>query len=273
MPDADEKRRKSSLQKRVVELLQRDLPAGWTCRAEEEHVILSRVTGNGSIEERQLSLEGLYESVEKQPDERRELLHSFVHRILATVRGMGESIDLARGEHAVYPVLRHRTFVEQSRKNYVNRPHTAETYILYAYDLPEGYVLIEQHMLEQAGWDGEKLHACALDNLRQLPFSVKEQQVGEQTIYFISPTDGYAASRVLFTELLAQYERNKRGDTLGIAVPHQDVLILADLVGERGAQLLARLTYHFAARGDVPICPLPFVYQDGSLETIIVIQK
>lgn len=151
------------------------------------------------------------------------------------------------------------------------KEHTADTYVLYALDQGEGYALIEKQMLQEAGWTSEQLHSYAMENLRKLPFSVKSQEVGGQRIHFISPTDGYAASRILLDSFLAEMDQKKQGDSLGVAIPHQDVLIVADMTGEAGAHLLARLTYDFASKGQVPISVLPFYWEEGELTPFLVV--
>lgn len=128
-------------------------------------------------------------------------------------------------------------------------------------------------MLKRAGWTVEQLHTYAMQNLRKLDVPVRTQQVGKHLIHFINPTDGYAASRILLESILAQYEQTKRGRMLGVAIPHQDVLIIADLADDAGAQLLARLTYDFASKGPVPITPIPFLYENGELVSYLVVNK
>jgi uncharacterized protein YtpQ (UPF0354 family) len=184
-----------------------------------------------------------------------------------------DEIKSGKAEGSIYPILRHHSFFKQIPKSYVSRAHTAETTIAYALDLQAGYVLIEEQMAQAAGWDEATLYTLSINNLLKLPFEVKTQQVGENEIHFISPQDGYAASRILLPELLERYAKQQKGDRLGVAIPHQDVLIIADLYGERGAQLLSKLTLDFASKGEIPISPLPFIYQDGTLDPFIVIQK
>lgn len=174
-------------------------------------------------------------------------------------------------ERNIYPVLRHPTLVQKYPDRWVSKPHTAETAVLYALDVGEGYVLIEKAMLEKAGWSESHVHQLALENLQALPYAVKTQEVGGNRIHFISPTDGYAASRILLAPLLPTFDRQKRGGQLGAAVPHQDVLIVAELDGDAGAHLLARLTYDFASKGQVPISPLPFFWEDGELTPFLVV--
>lgn len=181
------------------------------------------------------------------------------------------SVTISGQQNRVYPVIRHASLVQKQPQRWVSKPHTADTAVLYALDLGEGYLLIEPHMLTEAGWTPEELHQQAMDSLKQLPFSVKSQSVGENLIHFISPPDGYAASRILLDDLLSDFDERKRGDALGVAIPHQDVLIVADMVGETGAHLLARLTYDFASKGEVPISLLPFYWEDGELTPFLVV--
>lgn len=178
---------------------------------------------------------------------------------------------LSGRERQIYPILRHSSFVKRDPKRWVTRPHTADTVVLYALDQTEGYFVIERRMMEEAGLSEEELYRQALENLQRLPFTVKTQEVGGNRIHFISPADGYAASRILLDTLLVQFDQAKKGDALGVAIPHQDVLIVADLVGEAGAHLLARLTYDFASKGQVPISVLPFFWENGELTPFLVV--
>jgi uncharacterized protein YtpQ (UPF0354 family) len=187
-------------------------------------------------------------------------------------RGQAGIIRSLQGqEQRVYPVLRHASMVKADEQRWVWRPHTADTVILYALDQGEGYSLIERRMLVEAGWSADSLHEHAMRNLQKLPVPVKTQEVGPNRIHFISPTDGYAASRILLSSLLDEFDRKKTGDALGVAIPHQDVLIVADLTGETGAHLLTRLTYDFASKGQVPISVLPFFWEDGELTPFLAV--
>ncbi|MDR7318699.1 DUF1444 family protein [Brevibacillus nitrificans] len=176
-------------------------------------------------------------------------------------------------ERNVYPVLRHSSMIAKYPDRWVTKGHTADTAVLYALDIGEGYLLIEREMLTQAGWSEEQLHQAAMRNLQGLPYSVKTQEVAGNRIHFISPTDGYAASRVLLEPLLQSFDQQKQGDQLGVAIPHQDVLIVADLSGDTGAHLLARLTYDFASKGQVPISVLPFFWEEGELTPFLVVSQ
>ncbi|MED1919213.1 DUF1444 family protein [Bacillus thuringiensis] len=187
------------------------------------------------------------------------------------MKELDRQLRVSGQEHNIYPVLRHASMINKYPERWVVKEHTADTYVLYALDQGEGYALIEKRMLQEAGWTSEQLHFYALENLRKLPFSVKSQEVGGQHIHFISPTDGYAASRILLDSFLEEMDQKKQGDSLGVAIPHQDVLIVADMTGEAGAHLLARLTYDFASKGQVPISVLPFYWEEGELTPFLVV--
>lgn len=262
---------RQSLKRRVVELIGRELPDELYCEAEEDGLQVKR-RADGTPVVPDIPLEPLYRRVEEKPDERRTALYAFVSRVLAAVRGQTADRSLAGRESRIYPVLRHASLLRENPDRWVSRSHTEETAILYALDHGEGYTLIEREALAEAGWSEEMLHRRAMANLEGLPVPIKTEQVGPNRIHFISPRDGYAASRVLLTSMLEEMERSRTGDALGVAVPHQDVLIVADLHGETGAQLLARLAHDFASKGPVPISPLPFFWERGELVPFLVVQ-
>jgi len=258
---------RQSLQKRAVELLARQLPEGWTCLADGAGLVLRREQDGWK---KQLPLEMLYTRVEQHPDQRRKALYEFVHYVAALIASQSVSRSLAGQEERVFPVIRHRSQAETS--TWLSKPHTEETVIAYALDHGQGYSLIEKKMLTDANWTEEKLERCALENLQRLPFSVKTERVGKTAVHFISPADGYAASRILLPSLLKEMDQEKNGEVLGVAIPHQDVLIVADIPDDSGAQLLARIAFDFASKGPIPICPLPFFYEQGELTAFLVVQ-
>jgi len=262
---------RKSLQKRMVELVSRQLPDGWGCAPDGDGL---RLVGKlqGQLAERAIPLHALYEQVEAQPERRREALHAWTTRIAAMVQAIQAERRLIGQEDRIFPVVRHKSFAAHQGETLLVAAHTAETIITYALDQELGYLLIDQEMLHAAGWTREQLHERALANLQRLEVPVKSQQVGPHTLHFISPADGYAASRVLREDILQQFAANKSGKWLGVAVPHQDVLIVGDLHDEQGAQLLLQVTYDFAAKGSVPICPVPFFYENGRLDPYLVVQ-
>ena len=58
-----------------------------------------------------------------------------------------------------------------------------------------------------------------------------------------------------------------------VGVPHQDVLILADIRNKTGYDVMAHLTLDSLTNGPVPITPLSFGYDNGHLEPIFILGK
>lgn len=185
-----------------------------------------------------------------------------------------DSKRLAELQDQVYPVMRSTSFpVETSNgKQLVHDEHTAEARIYYALDLGQSYTLIDEGMLQESNWSKQELKERALFNLRRLPNEAKIDEVAGNTFYFISTTDGYAASRILNHSLIHEYASKVQGD-LCVAIPHQDVLILADLRNEAGYDVMGQMCFHFYTKGSLPITALPFQLKEGALEPIFILAK
>ncbi|WP_245243678.1 DUF1444 family protein, partial [Mesobacillus selenatarsenatis] len=150
--------------------------------------------------------------------------------------------------------------------------HTAETRIYYALDLGTTYRLIDSKLLKKEGWSADQVRETALFNVRSLSVKLKEDRVAENTFYFLNSNDGYDASRILNTSFLNEMKKRMKG-TMAVAVPHQDVLIIADVENNTGYDILAQMTMSFFASGRVPITALSFLYEDGELEPVFILGK
>lgn len=58
-----------------------------------------------------------------------------------------------------------------------------------------------------------------------------------------------------------------------VAVPHQDVLVIADIRNKTGYDVMAHLTMEFFTKGLVPITSLSFGYEKGHFEPIFILGK
>lgn len=259
------------IQQLVIDRLVQKLPAGWRAlvgTADTEITLVSSGRADMTIQ-----FKPLLAKVEGNEAEETALVFAFADRVAQAVRET-ESIPHLTGQEAkLYPVLRHPSFLkEKASQSFVHREHTAETVILYALELEAGYTLVTEEMLTEAEMSAEKLHEHALRNLSPLEGEPKRDQVGDHVFYFYAFSDSYSASRVLNADLMADMATRIRGK-MGVAVPHQDVLIIADLADAKGAYLLAQIAVDFSMRGDVPITPLPFMYVDGELEPYMVMRN
>ncbi len=127
-------------------------------------------------------------------------------------------------------------------------------------------------MIEKEGWEASRIREIALFNVRSLSTPLKEDQVRENIFYFLNTNDGYDASRILNKGFLQEMEKKMKG-TMAVAVPHQDVLIIADIRNDTGYDVLAQMTMSFFTNGHVPITALSFLYENGELEPIFILGK
>jgi uncharacterized protein YtpQ (UPF0354 family) len=194
--------------------------------------------------------------------------------IVAETARVRTTVTLSGKDRSVYPVMRSTSFPTETSegKKLIYDPHTAESRVYYALDLGKSYTLIDQDMLNRSEWTEQELKERALFNLRSLKQEAKPDTVADNRFYFISPKDGYGASRILNQSLIEDYANKAKGE-LCLAIPHQDVLVVADIVNEKGYDVLQQLTLSFYRLGDIPITMLPFQYQNGQLEPIFILAK
>jgi uncharacterized protein YtpQ (UPF0354 family) len=218
-----------------------------------------------------ISLPGI---IAKWHEQKEEAVNEVIYYVEQTLHTMHEEHTLSGKEKEIYPVIRSTSFPTQTKEGIplLYDDHTAETRIYYALDLGNTYRLIDEKMVEQEQWDKERIKQIARFNVRSLDVSVKEDKVAGNTFYFVNTNDGYDASRILNDAFLAKMRKNITG-TMALAVPHQDVLIIADLQNEVGYDVLAQMTMSFFANGRVPITALSFLYEDGKLEPIFILGK
>ena len=174
----------------------------------------------------------------------------------------------------VMPVLRAPSFAKENKDGvpFVIDDHTAETNIYYAVDLGKSYRLIDEKLLQQLNISKQQLKEMALFNVRKLENKYTTDEVKGNLFYFINSNDGYDASRILNTSFLNEFEKQCEGEML-VAIPHQDVLIVADIRNKTGYDVMAHLTMEFFTKGLVPITSLSFGYENGHFEPIFILGK
>ncbi len=187
---------------------------------------------------------------------------------------MGTKQTLNQKEKQIFPVIRATSFPSESSEGvpFLTEEHTAETRIYFALDLGNTYRLIDVPLAEKEGWTKEKIKEIALFNVRSLPTSYKKDEVAGNIFYFLNSNDGYDASRVLNESFLKTMSEEIEGDFL-IAIPHQDVLILADVRNETGYDVMAQMAMSFFTNGLVPVTALSFIYEEGELEPVFILGK
>ncbi|WP_114570260.1 DUF1444 domain-containing protein [Exiguobacterium flavidum] len=183
-------------------------------------------------------------------------------------------VSLAGNEQRIFPVIRAKSFADETKEGVrlISTPHTGETKIMYAVDLGKTYRLIDEKMLKEASWNEEHLSEAARFNLKKLDAPFKQDEVAGNLFYFLSTGDGYEASRVLDKALLSSYAERIEGE-FAVGIPHQDVLIFADIRNDAGYDVMQQLMFDFFTNGRVPVTALPFLHEDGELEPVFVLAK
>ncbi|WP_181349918.1 DUF1444 domain-containing protein [Thalassobacillus sp. CUG 92003] len=187
---------------------------------------------------------------------------------------MNQVNELEGKEQYIFPVIRAASFPTETEtgKQLIYSEHTAETRIYYALDLGKTYQLIDYDMLTREGWTIERMKEVATFNVRSLSTEMKQDEVYGNDFYFLAAQDGYDASRVLNEALLEEMKAQVKGE-LAISIPHQDVLIFADVQNSEGYDILAQMAMKFFAEGRVPVTSLSFLYDDKQLEPIFILAQ
>lgn len=218
-----------------------------------------------------ISLSGIIAKWEVQKE---KAIDEVVYYIEEGLQAMDGNIQLSGYEKSIFPVIRSTSFPVESEENvpFLMDEHTAETRIYYALDLGKTYRLIDKKVMLKEGWDSERVKETALFNVRSLSTDMKNDIVAGNNFYFLNKNDGYDASRILNEPFLKKMGQQIKG-TMAVAVPHQDVLIIADIMNDTGYDILAEMTMSFFASGRVPITALSFLYENGELEPIFILGK
>lgn len=201
-------------------------------------------------------------------------IDELVNHIQEALTIMNEEHQLAGMEKHIFPVIRSTSFATETKdgRALLTKEHTAETRIFYALDLGKSYRLIDDGFLQSENWTPERVHENAMFNMRSLNTEYKVDTVSDNHFYFIATQDGYDASRILNEAFLEEMSKKCEGE-LAVAVPHQDVLILADIKNDTGYDILAQMTMKFFAEGRIPITSLAFIYDNKKLEPVFILAK
>ncbi|MCD8914857.1 DUF1444 domain-containing protein [Staphylococcus simulans] len=212
--------------------------------------------------------------VAKYNDHKEKIVDEIVYYVNETIHQMSDQAHQDMKDLKIMPVIRAASFEKETKEGhpFVIDKHTAETNVYYALDLGKSYRLIDESMLKQLNVTAQQIKEMALFNIRKLDTPFKTDEVKGNIFYFINTNDGYDASRILNTPLLNQFEEKCEGEML-VAVPHQDVLIIADIRNKTGYDVMAHLTMEFFTNGLVPITSLSLAYEKGHFEPIFILAK
>lgn len=210
----------------------------------------------------------------KWEQNREKAVDEVVYYVEEALEAMQSEEDLTGNEKRIFPVIRSTSFPTKTETggNLLVDEHTAETRIFYAVDLGNTYRLIDEKMLSKENWDPQIVREMARFNVRTLPCPLRSDSVAGNDFYFLNTNDGYDASRILNENFLKEMEAKVEGK-LVISIPHQDVLIFADIKNQMGYDILAQMSMSFFTTGHVPITSLSFYYEADKLEPIFIMAK
>ena len=255
------------MRKKLQERLERPGRSFSYDREKQELRIENKNTGKGIT----VSIPG---AVAKWEEQKEKAIDRIVYYIEEGLEAMDKELNLSGREKNIYPVIRSASFPTTANDGtpLLYDDHTAETRIYYAVDSEKSYRLIDKKLMEKEGWNHERIKEIARFNVRSLSTDLKEDEVAGNKFYFLNKNDGYDASRIL-NDVFLREMKEKISGTMVLAVPHQDVLIIADIQNETGYDVLAQLTMNFFTNGRVPITALSFLYEEGELEPIFILAK
>lgn len=210
----------------------------------------------------------------KYQQKKNDAIDEIVYYVEEALTAMSTAQQLNGKEKQIFPVIRSTSFPTETEdgRTLIFDDHTAETRIYYALDLGTTYRLIDSVLAEKENWSHERIREVAKFNIRSLKIRHKEDSVAGNTFYFFNSNDGYDASRILNESLLNSFSEKITGKML-VAVPHQDVLIIADIQNETGYDIMAQMAMSFFANGRVPVTALSFFYENGELEPVFILGK
>lgn len=240
----------------------------FTFNREDETLRISRVDNGKGVTVKVATIVAKYK--EQKENIIDEIVY-YVEEAIEQMKGEGLSeVDSAQ----IMPVLRSPSFDKKDKDGnaFVIEEHTAETNIYYVVDLGKSYRLMDEKMLESMKLSKQQLKEMALFNVRKLDNKYTTDEVKGNIFYFINSNDGYDASRILNTTFLNEIQDQCEGEML-VAVPHQDVLIIADIRNKTGYDVMAHLTMEFFTKGLVPITSLSLGYDKGHFEPIFILGK
>lgn len=212
--------------------------------------------------------------VAKYEEQKDKIIDEIVYYVEEAIAQMGNHSLEKMEDIKIMPVVRATSFDKKTKEghSFIYSEHTAETNIYYALDLGKSYRLIDESMLKTLNMTEQQIKEMSLFNVRKLKNKYSTDEVKGNIFYFINSNDGYDASRILNTSFLNEVQEQCEGEML-VAVPHQDVLIIADIRNKTGYDVMAHLTMEFFTKGLVPITSLSFGYDKGHLEPIFILGK
>ncbi|HWQ14666.1 MAG TPA: DUF1444 family protein [Roseiflexaceae bacterium] len=175
-------------------------------------------------------LTNIYAAYRTNPSQIDAVARSYVRVLLGELPDRSER-DFAALAGRVMPMLKPIELLVAVRERKLPmlayRPFLADLIITYVIDEKSSVAFINEEQLDRWGVAAQDLHNLAVENLRRRTREgVRYTAVGEgeERLFIYSSGDGYDATRLLLTEVLAEWARAVQG-RLVVGIPNRDFLI------------------------------------------------
>jgi uncharacterized protein YtpQ (UPF0354 family) len=175
-------------------------------------------------------LANFYATYARNPAQLDAVARGYVRVLLGEIPERAES-DFAQLADRVMPMIKPIELLavvsERGLPMIAYRDFLASLIITYVIHEPKSVAYINEEQLDRWGLAIQDLHDKAIDNLRRRTReSVRYTAVGEgeQRLFIFNSGDGYDATRLLLTEVLAEWGQSLPG-RLVIGIPNRDFLI------------------------------------------------
>ncbi|MBK9943633.1 MAG: DUF1444 family protein [Kouleothrix sp.] len=187
-----------------------------------------RLRANGADVTADLS--SFYSSYARDPGQIDVVFETFVRAMLGIVPDRSTS-DYAALAGSIYPMIKPLEMLVEVRERRLPmlayREFLSDLMIAYVIDEGHSVAYINEDHLERWEVSVQDLHQRAIENLRSRTaekVTYTSVGAGEQRLFIFSSGDGYDASRLLLSDILAGWAREIPGN-LVIGIPNRDFLI------------------------------------------------
>lgn len=149
------------------------------------------------------------------------------------------------------------------------RDFLADLIIAYVIDEPHSVAYINEEQLDAWGVTLQELHDTAVANLRRRTGEESRYTTvgeGEQRLFIFSSGDGYDATRLLLTDVLAEWDRALPG-RLVVGIPNRDFLIALGDANQDILRAVAAQVQADAAQREHGLTDQLFTLAGGAIRT------
>ncbi|HEU4325082.1 MAG TPA: DUF5688 family protein [Roseiflexaceae bacterium] len=177
-----------------------------------------------------INVANFYEAYRSQPGQLDTIVQTMVRVLTSELPERSEQSYEALSPR-IFPMLKPiamlATVRERNLPMIVYRDFLADLMITYVVNEPRSVTFINEQHLEQWGVSAQDLHEQALENLRRRTVGQVDYVTtgeGEQRLFIFNSQDGYDATRLLLSEILAEWARQLPGRIV-IGIPNRDFLV------------------------------------------------